>query len=78
MNVEKAKHIYEVARQENIPEDIILAMEGIDPQEYEEALALYLKTLEETQEFFDFDEHEEEPMGYECYFGSYIADIFLW
>ena len=38
MNVEKARHIYEISIEENIPEDIILAMEGIDPREYEEAI----------------------------------------
>jgi len=68
MNVEKARHIYEVARQENIPEDIILAMEGIDRKEYEEALTLYLQTLKAVEQTLGFE--EEEPPKYECWYGT--------
>ena len=78
MNVEKAKHIYEVSRQENIPEEIILAMEGLDPKEYEEALKLYFKTIEQVHEAITLGFEEEEPLGYECYFGKYIPDSFFW
>lgn len=78
MNVEKAKHIYEVSIQEDIPEDIILAMEGIDPKEYEEALKLYFETIEQIHDTISLGFEEQEPREYELYNGSYLADSILW
>ena len=72
MNVEKAKHIYEVSRQENIPEDIILAMEGLNKQEYEKALIEYLKTIEKAKITLGFEEDKSYQEFKEANFNEYF------
>ena len=68
MNTATAGRIYETAREEHIAEDLILGLEGLNGQEYRQALKLYIKTLP-TKEITMGWEEEEMPK-YELWQGT--------
>lgn len=66
MQCKEAGRIYETARKENIAEDLILHLEGLNREEYKQALKLYLKTLPNKEITMGY---EEEPRQYELWQG---------
>ena len=71
MQSSEAERIYKTARKENIAEDLILHLEGLNEQEYKQALKLYLKTLPKTENIYDSDDkayREFQQANYDEYF----------
>lgn len=77
MDIEKAKQIYEYSLNEGLAADLILQLEGLNEAEYNQALKLYLKTLEPVDHTLDPDEYDEpEPDKYYCWCGTRIPQWF--
>lgn len=64
MKIAEAKRIFETARNEDIAEDLILDLEGLNREEYRQALKLYLKTLPNPEITMGYE--EGEPDQYYC------------
>ena len=74
MQCKEAGRIYETARKENIAEDLILGLEGLNREEYKQALKLYIKTLPIEEITMGWE--EEEPDKYYCWQGTRIPQWF--
>jgi hypothetical protein len=74
MNTATAGRIYETAREENIAEDLILGLEGLNAEEYKQALKLYLKTIPTKEITMGWE--EPEPDKYYCWQGKRIPQWF--
>lgn len=69
-----AERIYKFAREENIAEELLLQLEGLSKEEYEQALRLYIKTLPKKEITMGWE--EPEPDKYYCWQGTRIPQWF--